>query len=95
MNFILTNVGEFSGPIPCHLKTEDFCQSYGTTDGINQFVDFIKKQNGLTEYKYSYQKKSIHAVAITMKFFEPLLRRRLFQKVALYAYELIRSFINK
>ena len=72
-------------------------KEWRTGELILKIMNFIltKKQNGLTEYKYYYQKNFIHAVAITMKFFEPLLRRRLFQKVALYAYELIRSFINK
>ena len=40
-------------------KTEDFCQLYGTSEGIRCFIHFIKTQNSLNEYRYSYQKKSI------------------------------------
>lgn len=62
-------------------KNEDFCQLYRTSEGISSFLDFIKKQNSIPDYRYSYQKKSIHAVALSMKFFEPILRRRLFQRL--------------
>ena len=62
-------------------KNEDFCQLYGTSEGISSFLDFIKKQNSIPDYRYTYQKRSIHATALSMKFFEPILRRRLFQKL--------------
>jgi hypothetical protein len=70
-------------------RSEDFCQSYGTTDGIATFLEFIKKQDGFSDVRYSYKKKTITAAAISMKFFEPLLRKRLFQKVACYEYAVI------
>ena len=62
-------------------KTEDFCQLYGTSEGLSRFIDFIKTQNSLHEYRYSSHKKSIQSIALSMKFFEPLQRRRLFQKL--------------
>ena len=62
-------------------KTEDFCQLYGTSEGIKCFLHFIKTQNSLHEYRYSSHKKSIQSIALSMKFFEPLLRRLLFQKL--------------
>ena len=62
-------------------KNEDFCQLYRTSEGISSFLDFIKKQNSLHDYRYSCKKRSIHAIALSMKFFEPILRKRLFQKL--------------
>ena len=62
-------------------KNEDFCQLYRTSEGVTNFLDFIKKQNSLPDYRYTYKKRSIHAIALSMKFFEPILRKRLFQKL--------------
>ena len=40
-------------------KNEDFCQLYRTSEGISSFLEFIKKQNSLPDYHYSYQKRSM------------------------------------
>ena len=62
-------------------KTEDFCKTFLCSDGIGVFLDFIKKENCLPEYKYKYQQKSINAIAISLKFFEVDLRKSLIKTV--------------
>ena len=62
-------------------KYEDFGRTFQCTDGISVFLDFIKKENSLPDYRFKYQQKSIHATAISMRFFEVDLRKSLIETI--------------
>ena len=55
---------------------------FKSTDDFAVFLDFIKKKEGLTDFRFSFQKKTVNALAISLKHIEVPLRKRLVKSVS-------------